>query len=132
MPKIRLAGKFQMCFHEKAVQSRWCLSPVLKCSVGTLGALCIHCVRCPSGSVLFSWKALWICQRHPIYVISQHLFLTKWHCGVNTSAPKNGICLFWTWKPCVRHHHITKNNWKLFYYPLYYNYFIFPCFFRFI
>jgi len=24
-----MAGKFQMCFHEKAVRSRWCLSPVL-------------------------------------------------------------------------------------------------------
>ncbi len=45
LPKSRLAGKFQMCFHEKAVRSRWCLSPVLKCSVGTLRALCIHCVR---------------------------------------------------------------------------------------
>ncbi len=67
----------------------------------------------PSASVLFSWKALWICQRHPIYVISQHLFLTKWHRGVNTSAPKNGICLFWTWKPCVRHHHITKKQLEI-------------------
>ncbi len=46
LPKCRLAGKFQMCFHEKAVRSRWCLSPVLKCSVGTLRALCIHCVVC--------------------------------------------------------------------------------------
>ena len=45
LPKSRLAGKFQMCLHEQAVQSRWCLSPVLKCSVGTLRALCIHCVR---------------------------------------------------------------------------------------
>ncbi len=34
LPKSRLAGKFQMCFHEKAVRSRWCLSPVL-CSAGT-------------------------------------------------------------------------------------------------
>jgi len=25
LPKCRLAGKFQMCFHEKAVRSRWCL-----------------------------------------------------------------------------------------------------------
>ena len=23
-----MAGKFQMCFHEKAVRSRWCLYPV--------------------------------------------------------------------------------------------------------
>ena len=29
LPKSGLAGKFQMCFHEKAVRSRWCLSPVL-------------------------------------------------------------------------------------------------------
>ena len=45
LPKSRMAGKFQMCLHEQAVRSRWCLSPVLKCSVGTLRALCIHCVR---------------------------------------------------------------------------------------
>ena len=29
LPKSILAGKFQMCLHEQAVQSRWCLSPVL-------------------------------------------------------------------------------------------------------
>ena len=28
LPKSGLAGKFQMCFHEKTVRSRWCLSPV--------------------------------------------------------------------------------------------------------
>ena len=43
LPKLRLAGNFQMCSlnkPEQAVWNRWCLSPVLKCSVGTLRALC--------------------------------------------------------------------------------------------
>ncbi len=45
-----------MCFHEKAVRSRWCLSPVLKCSVGTLRALCtIACdaLAKPAGACCF-------------------------------------------------------------------------------
>ena len=67
LPKSRLAGKFQMCFHEKAVRSRWCLSPVLKCSAGTLRALCtIACKPWPNQRKrACSWKALWICQRIP-------------------------------------------------------------------
>ena len=28
LPKSKLAGKFQMCFHEKAVRSRWCIKPL--------------------------------------------------------------------------------------------------------
>ncbi len=56
--KVYITWQVSKVFHEKAVQRRWCLSPVLKCSVGTLGALCIHCVRCPSENVLFSWKHL--------------------------------------------------------------------------
>ncbi len=65
--KIRLAGKFQMCLQEQAVRSRWCLSPVLKCSAGTLRALCtIACKPWPNQRKrACSWKALWICQRIP-------------------------------------------------------------------
>ena len=59
LPKSRLAGKFQMCFHEKAVRSRWCLSPVLNVPKEHKGFM--HPLRAsPSGSVLCSWKALWI------------------------------------------------------------------------
>ncbi len=64
LPKSRLAGKFQMCFHEKAVRSRWCLSPVLNVPKEHKGFM--HPLRAsPSGSVLCSWKTLWICQRIP-------------------------------------------------------------------
>ena len=76
LPKSRLAGKFQMCFHEKAVRSRWCLSPVLKCSVGTLRALCIHCVRAQAEACLFMEDTLDL-PVHPIIVKFQHIPLTK-------------------------------------------------------
>ena len=51
LPKSRLAGKFQMCFHEKAVRSRWCLSPVLNVPKEHKGFM--HPLRAsPSESVL--------------------------------------------------------------------------------
>ncbi len=51
MLQLILLHKFQMCFHEKAVRSRWSFMHPLRAS---------PCQT--SGSVLFSWKALWICQ----------------------------------------------------------------------
>ena len=58
-----------MCFHEKAVRSRWCLSPVLKCSVGTLGALCIHCVRVQAEACFFHGRHFGFASRPSIYNI---------------------------------------------------------------
>ncbi len=61
LPKSRLAGKFQMCFHEQAIRSRWCLSPVLNVPQEHWG-LYAPLRASLSGSVLCSWKTLWICQ----------------------------------------------------------------------
>ena len=64
LPKSRLAGKFQMCLHEQAVRSRWCLSPVLNVPREHWG-LYAPLRASPyqtGGSVLCSWKTLWICQ----------------------------------------------------------------------
>jgi len=75
---VWIAGKFQMCFHEKAVRSRWCLSPVLKCSVGTLRALCIHCVRVQAEACCFHGMHFGFASV-PSNVIFKYTFLTKWH-----------------------------------------------------
>ncbi len=75
-----------MCFHEKAVRSRWCLSPVLKCSVGTLRALCTIACKSKRERALFMEGTLDL-PADPIYVIFKHLPWTKCHCTITETIP---------------------------------------------
>ena len=98
-----------MCFHEKAVRSRWCLSPVLKCSVGTLGALCTIACKFKRKRAVFMEGTLDL-PAHLAYVIFKHIPLTKWHCPIVEAYSLYRIFWLWYIKPCVCPP--AQNNWK--------------------